>query len=112
MKSNHSRSQNEIDGTKTRVRPIRFSLSLSPSDPGGRGYFFYLLLGGHGSSLGSNPLLVLQSVLTVNCIRFSLCGVLNVGLVEKVLNTQQDLFDGNGGLPIFLFIQQRQTHRA
>ena len=90
------------------------------------------IIGGHCFRLCSHPLLVLQTILTavennqtlvkdrnnknvyrnklpVDSISFSLCRILNVGIIEEILDTQQDLFDGNGWPPILFLIQQWQT---
>ena len=42
-------------------------------------------------------------------VSLSLGGVLDVGVVEKILNAQQDLLDGNCGPPVFLLVQDRQA---
>jgi len=43
-------------------------------------------------------------------IGFCLGRVLDVGFVQEVLDSQQNLFDGNGRSPVLLFIQQRETY--
>jgi len=67
---------------------------------------------GERSGLGSNPLLVVGSVLTVCCVRLSLRGVLDVGVIKKVLNSDQELLDGNCWPPILVLVQQAETHCA
>lgn len=42
----------------------------------------------------------------VDCVGLGLCRVLDVGLVEEVLDAQQDLFDCDGGTPVLLLVQQ------
>ena len=35
-----------------------------------------------------------------------------VGVVEEILNTEKNLFDRDGRLPVLLLVQNRQTDRA
>uniref|UniRef100_A0A6B0TV42 Putative ubiquitin-conjugating enzyme e2 n=1 Tax=Ixodes ricinus TaxID=34613 RepID=A0A6B0TV42_IXORI len=66
----------------------------------------------HGFCLCSDAFLVLQGVLTVDCVRLSLRGIFDVGFVEQVLDSEQDLFDGDGRSPVLLLVQQREAHRS
>lgn len=70
------------------------------------------LCGGKLLGLCPYPLLIVHPVLTVNCVSLCLCWVLNVRLIQQLLDTQQDLFDGDGRPPIFVLLQDRQTHSA
>ena len=70
------------------------------------------LLSSHGSGLGSHSLLVISSVLTETCVRLRLGGVLDVGVVEEVLDAEEDLLDGDGGPPVLLLVQDAETHCA
>ena len=69
-----------------------------------------LLLGGHGPGLGPHPLLVVGPVLTEAGVSLGLSGVLDVGVIEQVLDTQQDLLDGDGRPPVLLLVQDGQAH--
>lgn len=75
------------------------------------GEIYRFLIHGCGHHFGLSPdtLLVLQSVLTINSVSFSLCRILYVRLVEEVLNPEQDLFNGNCWAPVLLLVQERQT---
>ena len=66
-------------------------------------------LGGHGPGLSSHPLLVLGPVLAVARVGLRLGRVLDVGVVEQVLDPQQDLLDGDGGPPVLLLVQDGET---
>jgi len=48
----------------------------------------------------------------VDGVGFSLGRVLDVGLIQQVLDSQQDLLDGDGRTPILLLVQQRQANSA
>ena len=37
---------------------------------------------------------------------------MRVGIVEQVLDAQQDLLDGDGGLPALVLVQDAETHSA
>lgn len=63
-------------------------------------------------SLCPYSLLVVHPVLTVNCVSFCLCWILNVWLIQQLLDPQKDLFDGDGGPPVFVLLQDGQTHGA
>ena len=69
------------------------------------------LLSSHGSGLGSHSLLVISSVLTETCVRLRLGGVLDVGVVEEVLDAEEDLLDGDGGPPVLLLVQDGEADR-
>jgi len=64
------------------------------------------------SGLSSDSFLVVCSVLAISGVCFCLCGILDVGVVEEVLNANQELLDGNGRSPILILVQQTQTHCA
>ena len=63
------------------------------------------LFSSHGSSLGPDPLLVIGPVLAEAGVGLGLGRILNVGVVEEVLDTEQDLLDGDGGPPVLLLVQ-------
>ena len=67
------------------------------------------LLRGHGPGLSPDPLLVVGPVLTDAGVGLGLGGVLDVGVVEEVLDTEQDLLDGEGGPPVLLLVQDGET---
>jgi len=54
--------------------------------------------------------LVLGAVLLEHIICLGLSWRLRVGIVEKVLDTQEDLLDGDGWLPGLFLVQNRQAH--
>jgi len=68
------------------------------------------LLSSHGPGLGSDPLLVIGPVLTETGVGLGLGGVLDVGIVEEILDTQEDLLNGDGRPPVLLFVQDRETN--
>ena len=68
------------------------------------------LLCSHGPGLGSDPLLVISPVLTEAGVGLGLSRVLNVGVVQEVLDTQQDLLDGDGRPPVLLLVQDGETN--
>ena len=68
------------------------------------------LFSSHGSSLGPDPLLVIGPVLAEAGVGLGLGRVLNVGVVQEVLDPQQDLLDGDGGPPVLLLIQDGQAN--
>lgn len=49
--------------------------------------------------------------LPVDSVSLRLGRVLDVGLVQQVLDAEQDLLDGDGRAPVLLLVQQRQTDR-
>ena len=57
-------------------------------------------------------LVVSLSVLLEQVIRVSLRRRLGIWVVEQILNTDENLFDGNGGFPAFFLIKDRKTHGA
>ena len=65
----------------------------------------YYSLRGHGSGLGPHPLLVVRPVLAEAGVGLGLGGVLDVGVVQEILDTQQDLLDGDGRPPVLLLVQ-------
>merc|ERR1719219_380311 len=70
------------------------------------------LLCSHGPGLCSDPLLVISPVLTEAGVGLSLGRILNVGVVKEILDPQQDLLDGYGRPPVFLLVQDGETHCA
>ena len=67
-------------------------------------------LRGHGPGLGPHPLLVVRPVLAEGGVGLGLGGVLHVGVVEEVLDTQQDLLHRDGRPPVLLLVQDGQAH--
>ena len=67
------------------------------------------LLSSHGPRLCPDPLLVIGPVLTEAGVGLGLSRVLNVGVVQEVLDPQQDLLDGDGGPPVFLLVQDGEA---
>ena len=65
----------------------------------------YYSLRGHGSGLVPHPLLVVRPVLAEAGVGLGLGGVLDVGVVQEILDTQQDLLDGDGRPPVLLLVQ-------
>lgn len=45
-------------------------------------------------------------------IGLRLGGIRRIGLIEQLLNAEQNLFDRNRGAPVFLLVQNRQTDGA
>lgn len=70
------------------------------------------LCGGKLLGLRPYPLLIVHPVLTVNCVSFCLCWILNVWLIQQLLDSQKNLFDGDSRSPIFVLLQDGQTHSA
>merc|ERR1719445_222126 len=68
------------------------------------------LFSSHGSSLSSHSLLVISSVLAEAGVSLSLRWVLDVGVVQKILNSQENLLDRYSRPPILLFIQNGKAH--
>ena len=68
------------------------------------------LFSSHGSSLGPDPLLVIGPVLAEAGVGLGLGRILNVGVVEEVLDAEQDLLDGDGGPPVLLLVQDGETN--
>lgn len=60
----------------------------------------------------ANPLLVLGAILLKQVVRLCLGRRLGVRVVEEVLDAQQDLLDGDGGLPCLLLVENRQANGA
>lgn len=89
-----------VAAIKLRVSPV-FSLIV---------VVVVLFSGCHGSGLCSNTFLVLETVLTVNSVSLCLGRVLDVRLIQQILDSEQNLFDGDGRAPVLLFVQQRQTN--
>lgn len=59
-----------------------------------------------------NPLLILRTISLIHIVRLSLSGRFGVGVIEKILDAEKDLFDGNGGLPCLFLVQDGQTDGA
>jgi hypothetical protein len=57
-------------------------------------------------------LLVCNAVFLEEVVRLSLCGRVWVYFVEQHLDAEEDLLDGDGGLPGFLFIEDREADGA
>jgi len=55
-------------------------------------------------------LLIRAPILLEEIVCFGLGRGFGVGIVEEILNAEQDLFDGNGRLPTFLLIQNAEAH--
>ena len=66
-------------------------------------------LGGHRPGLSSHPLLVFGPVLAVACVRLRLSRVFDVGIIEKVLDAEEQLLDRDRGPPILLLVEQREA---
>ena len=73
-------------------------------------FFDLAHLGGHGPGLSPHPLLVVCPILAEAGVGLGLGGVLDVGVVEQVLDPQQDLLDGDGGPPVLLLVQDGQAN--
>lgn len=74
-----------------------------------------LLLPSWRRILPDNPahaLLVFVSVLLIQIVRVGLGGRVRVGVVEQILDAQQDLLDSDGGPPGLLLVQDRQANGA
>jgi len=69
-----------------------------------------LVVGGifSGFCLDSSP--VFGLVAHVQVKGFALGGTVGVGVVQEILYSHEDLFDGNGRAPAFFFIQNGQTN--
>jgi hypothetical protein len=55
-------------------------------------------------------LVVGSAVLAEQVVCLSLSRRLGVGLVQQRLNAEEDLLDGDGGLPAFLFVENGQAN--
>lgn len=60
----------------------------------------------------SNSSLICNLVILEHGISVTLSRIIHIRIIKKILNTQQDLFDGNSWLPRFLLIQDRKANRA
>jgi len=67
---------------------------------------------GEGSCLSPDSLLIVCSVLTIAGVSLSLGRILDVGIVEEVLDADQELLDGDGWPPILVLVQQAQANSA
>jgi hypothetical protein len=68
--------------------------------------------GGVVADQTANPLLVLGAILLKQVVRLCLGRRLGVRVVKEVLDAQQDLLDGDGGLPCLLLVENRQANGA
>lgn len=59
-----------------------------------------------------DPPLVLRAVSLEHVVRLGLGGGLRVGVVEEVLDAEEDLLDRDGRLPRLFLVQDREAHRA
>ena len=71
------------------------------------GSVLFFLFSSHGSSLSSHSLLIVSPVLTEAGVGLSLGGILDVGVVQEILNSQKNLLDRDSRSPVLLFIQNR-----
>lgn len=55
-------------------------------------------------------LVVGSAVLAEQIVGLGLSRRLGIGLVQQRLNAEEDLLDGNGGLPAFLFVEDGQAN--
>jgi hypothetical protein len=53
----------------------------------------------------ANPAFVCRTVLLKEVVGISLCRRLRVWIVQKILDTKQELLDGDGRSPILLLVQ-------
>jgi len=67
---------------------------------------------GESSCLSPDPFLVIRSVLTIACVGLGLRGILDVGVVEEILDADQELLDGDGRPPILVLVQETQADGA
>ena len=59
---------------------------------------------------GLSTLLVVSPVLTEASVLFSLNCVFNNGVIQEVLNSEEDLLGSDGWPPVLLFIKDGETH--
>lgn len=62
--------------------------------------------------MSSDPLFILETILTEDGVCLGLCRVLDIGIVEQLLDAHQDLLDRDGGAPVLLIIEEGEAHRA
>jgi len=62
------------------------------------------------SGLGANSLLVISSVLAIGGVCFCLRRVLDVGIVEQILDADQELLDGDCWPPVLILVQQAEAN--
>ena len=67
------------------------------------------LLSSHGPCLSSDSLLIIGPILTEAGVSLGLGRILDVGVVEEILDPQQDLLDGDGRPPVLLLVQDGET---
>lgn len=63
----------------------------------------------HLASLLANASVVGGSVLLKHGKCFALCRVVRVGIIKQILNPQKDLFDGDGGFPTLVFVENAKA---
>ena len=51
--------------------------------------FFLNHISSHGSGLGSNPLLIFSTILTIACVSLSLCRIFDIWIIEQILQKKQ-----------------------
>jgi hypothetical protein len=57
-------------------------------------------------------LVVSSAVLAEQVVGLGLSRRLGIGLVQQRLDSEKDLFDGDGGLPAFLFVEDGQANSS
>ena len=69
-------------------------------------------IGVHGAGLSANSLLIFGAVLAIAGVGLGLGRVLDVGVVQEILDAEEDLLDRDGRPPILLLVQEGQADRA
>jgi hypothetical protein len=59
-----------------------------------------------------HPTLVFLLVVLKELKGFGLCRRVGIGIIEQVLNPNQDLFDGNGRTPTLFFVEDGEANGA
>ena len=72
-------------------------------------HFFLRSVSSKSSGLISDFALIISLVLNEAGSGLLLGGIQNVGVVEEILDPQQDLLDGQGRLPVLLLVQDGET---
>lgn len=52
------------------------------------------------------------AILLEEVVGLGLCRRIGVRVIQQVLDTQQELLDGNGGAPCFLLVENREAYGA
>jgi hypothetical protein len=60
--------------------------------------------------LGLDPSLVFRLVVDEQVVGLRLCRTARIWFIQEILNSDQDLFQGNCGPPSFFLIENRQTN--